>query len=57
MYFKIRDKVLLRLYKKYFILYAINAIKVDKLGQRYINLFDVVSKVDKQVYRLNILDY
>ena len=31
MYFKVRDRVLLRLYKNYFILYAINAIKIDKL--------------------------
>ena len=47
MYFKIRDKILLRLYKDYFILYAINAIKIDKLDQRYIDLFDVINKIDK----------
>ena len=47
MYFKIRDKILLRLHKGYFILYAINAIKINKLDQRYIDLFDVISKIDK----------
>ena len=31
MYFKVREKILLRLYKNYFILYAINIVKIDKL--------------------------
>ena len=42
-----RDKILLRLYKNHFILHAINIIKINKLNQRYINLFDVISKIDK----------
>ena len=32
MYFKVRDKILLYLYKSYFILHAINAIKINKLN-------------------------
>ena len=52
-----KDRVLLRLYKNYFISHAINTTKVDKLDQRYIDSFDVISKIDKQVYRLAILDY
>ena len=46
MYFKVRDKILLRLYKDYFILHAIN-IKINKLNQRYIDLFDIINKKDK----------
>ena len=47
MYFKVREKILLRLYKNYFILYSINAIKIDKLDQRYIDSFDIINKIDK----------
>ena len=47
MYFKVRDRILLRLYKNYFILHIINTIKIDKLDQRYIDLFDVINKIDK----------
>ena len=57
MYFKKEDKIFLRLYKSYSISQSINVIKVDKLNQKYINSFDIVFKIDKQVYRLNILDY
>ena len=54
MYFKKGDKVLLRLHKGYSIPQPANATKVDKLGQRYVGPFDVVSKVGKQAYRLDI---
>ena len=46
MYFKVEDKILLRLYKDYFISHTIN-IKIDKLDQRYIDLFDVINKINK----------
>lgn len=54
MYFKEGDKILLRLHKGYFIPQFAGAIKVNKLGQRYIGSFDVVAKVGKQAYRLDI---
>ena len=57
MYFKKGDKILFRLYKNYIIFQSINVIKVDKFNQRYVNLFDIVFKINKQVYRLDIFDY
>ena len=54
MYFKKGDKVLLRLHKGYSIPQPAGATKADKLGQRYVGPFDVVVKVDKQAYRLDI---
>ena len=57
MYFKKGNKILLRLHKGYFISQPVDAIKANKLGQRYMSPFDVVAKVDKQAYRLDILDH
>ena len=57
MYFKKRDKIFFRLYKNYFIFQFINVIKVDKFNQRYISSFDIVFKINKQIYRLDIFDY
>ena len=54
MYFKKGDKVLLRLHKGYSIPQPADATKADKLEQRYVGPFDVVAKVDKQAYRLDI---
>ena len=52
--FKKGDKVLLCLHKGYSIPQPANAIKVDKLGQRYVGPFEVVGRVGKQAYRLDI---
>ena len=52
-----RDKIFLHLYKNYFISHAINAIKINKLSQKYIDPFDIISKIKKQAYRLNIPRY
>ena len=56
-YFKKDNKILLRLHKDYFISQSVDVIKVNKLKQRYMNLFEIITKVDKQVYRLDIFDY
>ena len=56
-YFKKGDKVLLRLHKGYSIPQPVGAIKTDKIGQRYVDLFDIIAKVGKQAYRLDILGY
>ena len=57
MYFKKGDKVLLRLYKGYSIPQPAGAIKKDKIGQRYVGLFNIITKVGKQAYRLDIPGY
>ena len=54
MYFKRGEKVLLRLHKGYSIPQPANATKTDKLGQRYVGPFEVIAKVGKQAYRLDI---
>ena len=54
MYFRKGDKVLLRLHKGYSIPQAVSTTKADKLGQRYVGPFDIVAKVGKQAYCLDI---
>lgn len=54
MYFKVGDKVLLRLHKGYSIPQPAGMTKEAKLGQQYVGPFDVIAKVGKQAYHLDI---
>lgn len=54
MYFWKGDQVLLRLYKGYSIPQHASAARIDKLGHRYVGPFEVIAKVGKQAYQLDI---
>ena len=57
MYFKVGEKVLLRLHKGYSIPQPAGMTKEAKLSQQYVGPFDIVAKVGKQAYRLDIPDH
>ena len=52
MFLKINDSIFLRLYKSYNI--SMNLEIIKKLSQQYIDLFKVIKKVDKFIYRLKV---
>lgn len=57
MYFRVGDKVLLRLHKGYSIPQPVGMTKEAKLGQQYVGPFDIVARIGKQAYRLDIPGY
>ena len=54
MFLKINDSTFLRLYKNYNI--SINLKITKKLSQQYINLFKILKKVDRLIYRLKVFE-
>lgn len=54
MFFKINEKILIKLHKEYFISTTANMSKKIKLEQQYIDLFIILKKVKKLVYCLDL---
>lgn len=54
-FMKVRDRVMLKLYKSYLIFSSIMIIK--KLTQQYIGLFQIIQKVDWLTFKLKVLNH